>query len=202
MFHDHTTIHVSAGRGGDGGLSFRREKFVPKGGPDGGDGGNGGDVVLVADSSLRDLSWGTGLAAVVGAVGLGGLLAFHALGLNFTLAVGSSRHHWWTVPVLVLQAAGAAIEEEVVVGAYLLHRLRQMGWADGRALVASAALRGAYHLYQGPGQFASNAVLGLFFGRIFQRTRRSGPLVVAHFLVDAVAFVGYLELHGHVSWLP
>jgi GTPase len=56
MFHDRARIKVHAGRGGDGGLSFRREKFVPKGGPDGGDGGRGGDVVLVADSELRDLS--------------------------------------------------------------------------------------------------------------------------------------------------
>ena len=46
MFHDRARIHVQAGRGGDGGLSFRREKHVPKGGPDGGDGGPGGDVVL------------------------------------------------------------------------------------------------------------------------------------------------------------
>jgi GTP-binding protein len=56
MFHDRAQIHVTAGRGGDGGLSFRREKHVPKGGPDGGDGGRGGDVVVVADPDLRDLS--------------------------------------------------------------------------------------------------------------------------------------------------
>jgi GTP-binding protein len=56
MFHDRSTIRVAAGRGGDGALSFRREKYVPKGGPDGGDGGRGGDVVLVADPDLRDLS--------------------------------------------------------------------------------------------------------------------------------------------------
>jgi GTP-binding protein len=56
MFHDRARIHLQAGRGGDGALSFRREKFVPKGGPDGGDGGDGGDVVLVADPDLRDLS--------------------------------------------------------------------------------------------------------------------------------------------------
>ena len=56
MFHDRATIKVAAGRGGDGGLSFRREKYVPKGGPDGGDGGRGGDVVLLADAALRDLS--------------------------------------------------------------------------------------------------------------------------------------------------
>jgi len=56
MFHDKARTQILAGRGGDGGLSFRREKHVPKGGPDGGDGGRGGDVVLVANPDLRDLS--------------------------------------------------------------------------------------------------------------------------------------------------
>ena len=52
---DQARIHVLAGAGGDGSLSFRREAHVPRGGPDGGDGGRGGDVVLVCDDSLRDL---------------------------------------------------------------------------------------------------------------------------------------------------
>jgi len=56
MFHDRARLTVIAGRGGDGSIHFRREKFVPKGGPDGGDGGRGGDVVLVADPRRRDLS--------------------------------------------------------------------------------------------------------------------------------------------------
>jgi GTPase len=57
VFHDRARIEVRGGRGGDGALSFRREKYVPKGGPDGGDGGNGGDVALLADADLRDLSY-------------------------------------------------------------------------------------------------------------------------------------------------
>lgn len=55
MFKDETRIEVIAGKGGDGLVSFRREKYVPRGGPDGGDGGKGGDVVLVADHHLNSL---------------------------------------------------------------------------------------------------------------------------------------------------
>jgi GTPase len=57
VFNDRAKISVRAGRGGHGALSFRREKYVPKGGPDGGDGGRGGDVVLEVDPDLRDLSF-------------------------------------------------------------------------------------------------------------------------------------------------
>ena len=54
-FVDEVTIRVQAGNGGPGCVSFRREKYVPRGGPDGGDGGNGGSVYLVADESINTL---------------------------------------------------------------------------------------------------------------------------------------------------
>lgn len=56
MFVDQVKIHARAGDGGNGCVSFRREKFCEMGGPDGGHGGNGGDIVLVADKNLQDLS--------------------------------------------------------------------------------------------------------------------------------------------------
>src|SRR3989442_190311 len=56
MFVDKVKIHIKAGDGGNGCVSFRREKYVDRGGPDGGDGGKGGDIVLVADKNVSDLS--------------------------------------------------------------------------------------------------------------------------------------------------
>jgi len=59
MFFDQATIHVAAGKGGDGCVSFRREKHVPRGGPDGGDGGRGGDVIVIPEPQLRDMQFFT-----------------------------------------------------------------------------------------------------------------------------------------------
>jgi membrane protease YdiL (CAAX protease family) len=106
------------------------------------------------------------------------------------------------VPVLLLGAARSALLEESIVCGYLLRRLDQLGWSKRRALGASALLRAAYHLYQGWGGFVGNLALGLLFGRIYQTRGRTAPLVVAHFLIDAVAGLGWLALHGRVSWLP
>src|SRR3954468_9314783 len=89
MFHDRARLTVVAGRGGDGSMHFRREKFVPKGGPDGGDGGDGGDVVLVADPRRRDLSGfrpNQKLRAERGGNG-GGSLSNGARGTDAVLAV-------------------------------------------------------------------------------------------------------------------
>src|SRR5262245_21818492 len=74
MFVDEVRIFVKAGRGGDGACSFRREKYVPRGGPDGGDGGNGGDIILTASArltTLLDLRYQQQYAAEYGGAGGG-----------------------------------------------------------------------------------------------------------------------------------
>ncbi|MRT44417.1 CPBP family intramembrane metalloprotease, partial [Xylella fastidiosa subsp. multiplex] len=76
---------------------------------------------------------------------------------------------WWKYPVLVLSAMQNAILEEVVVVGYLLRRLGQLGWTPGAALVASAVLRGSYHLYQGIGGFLGNMVMGVVFVYLYRR---------------------------------
>jgi membrane protease YdiL (CAAX protease family) len=149
-----------------------------------------------------DARWTVALSLIVGGVGLGALFAAKWLGINRNLIVGGGASRWWDVVLLVFQAAGTAISEEIIVCGYLLHRFRQLGWRDGTALAVASTVRGSYHLYQGFGGAGANFVLGLFFGRIFQRRGRVLPLLVTHFVIDAVAFVGYVELKPHVSWLP
>jgi membrane protease YdiL (CAAX protease family) len=104
--------------------------------------------------------------------------------------------------VLMLSALQNALLEEVVVVGYLLTRLRQLGVGRPAAIGTSALVRGSYHLYQGVGGFVGNAVMGLLFGWLYTRWGRVTPLVVAHTVLDLVAFVGYALLAGHVWWLP
>lgn len=150
----------------------------------------------------RDLRWGAGLAALIGIPGLA--LYFASWKLGFSLAVQPSTltDSWWRPVALTVSAAGNAFAEEVLVVGYLLTRLRQLGLRENTGLLGAAVLRGSYHLYQGFGGFVGNLVMGLVFGRVWQRTNRLWPLIVAHTLLDVVSFVGYSLLRGHVSWLP
>jgi GTPase len=123
VFHDRARIRVQGGRGGDGALSFRREKYVPKGGPDGGDGGDGGDVVLVADADLRDLSFFSRRGHFSADRGRHG--------------EGSNRHG----------AQGESIELRVPVGTQVFdddeRLVADLAHAGARAVVARGGLGGA-----------------------------------------------------------
>ncbi|MEV7023165.1 CPBP family intramembrane glutamic endopeptidase [Kitasatospora sp. NPDC093558] len=151
---------------------------------------------------LRDLGRGAVVAAVIGGSGLLLYLASQAAGYNLKVAPSGLPDVWWRVPVLVLSAWQNAILEEVVVLGYLLRRLGQLGWSWPAAVVASSVLRGSYHLYQGVGGLVGNMVMGAVFCLAYRRWGRVMPLVMAHALIDTVAFVGYAVLAGNVSWLP
>lgn len=84
---------------------------------------------------------------------------------------------------------------------YLFTRWAQAGLSTWQIIFASALIRGTYHLYQGFGGFVGNAVMGVIFGWLYTRTKRVMPLVIAHTLLDVIAFVGYTLLRDHVSWL-
>ncbi|HWB36245.1 MAG TPA: CPBP family intramembrane glutamic endopeptidase, partial [Rugosimonospora sp.] len=148
-----------------------------------------------------DAGTGAGLAALIGIPGLGLYLAARALGINAQVVPAGLGDVWWSTPVLVLSAVQNAVLEEVVVVGYLVTRLRQLGWALPAVVLTSALLRGSYHLYQGFGGFAGNAVMGVVFVLFFLRYRRVGPLIVAHALIDTVAFVGYALLGRHLTFL-
>ncbi|MBO4159287.1 CPBP family intramembrane glutamic endopeptidase [Micromonospora antibiotica] len=154
-----------------------------------------GDPARTLGVDLRrpgsDLARGTGLAALIGLPGLALFWVAAQLGINATLVPAGLPPLWWAVPVLVLAAVQNAVLEEVIVVGYLVTRLRQFQWRIGAVIATSALLRGSYHLYQGFGAFVGNAVMGVVFSLFYLRTRRVMPLIVAHTLLDVVAFVGY-----------
>ncbi|MCP1413205.1 CPBP family intramembrane glutamic endopeptidase [Paenarthrobacter sp. A20] len=166
------SMHIQANRDGESGSAFARLgfNFARPG---------------------KDLIQGLGLAAAIGIPSLGLYAAGRALGITTAIVPSGLDAYWWTVPVLVLSAIRHAIVEEVIVVGYLMDRFGKFGWSMPVAIVVSAVLRGSYHLYQGFGPFIGNVVMGLVFAWIYTKTKRVMPLVIAHALLDIVAFVGF-----------
>jgi len=148
-----------------------------------------------------DLLGGLGLAALIGLPGLAFYLLSRILGMNASVEPAELYDTWWRIPVLLLVAFANGWAEEVIVVGFLLTRLRQLRMSPVAAVVLTSLLRGLYHLYQGFGAGLGNLAMGLVFGYVYVRTGRLWPLIVAHALIDAVAFVGYALAAGHLNWL-
>jgi membrane protease YdiL (CAAX protease family) len=148
-----------------------------------------------------DLLGGLGLAALIGLPGLGFYVAGRALGIGVAVVPAELNDTWWRIPVLLAVAFANGWAEEIIVVAFLMTRLRQFGHTPVVVLILSSLLRGTYHLYQGFGAGLGNIVMGLVFGYVWQRTGRLWPLIIAHGVIDAVAFVGYSLAAGHLHWL-
>lgn len=145
-------------------------------------------------SPLRDMGYGVALAAVIGLPGLGLYAAGRALGITVEVQAAGLNSHWWTIPILVVAALQNGLLEEIIVVAYLTERLEDLRWGAVKIIVASSLLRGSYHLYQGYGPFFGNVVMGVVFAWFYQSRwgrRRVMPLIIAHTILDVVAFVGY-----------
>ena len=149
-----------------------------------------------------DVLGGLGLAALIGLPGLGLYVAARALGLSAHVEPAELYDTWWRIPVLIVTAFANGWAEEVIVVAFLLTRLRQLRVNPVPALLVSSLLRGAYHLYQGFSAGLGNIVMGLVFAYVWQRTGRLWPLIIAHGIIDTVAYVGYALAAGHLGWLP
>lgn len=143
---------------------------------------------------LGDLGWGCLLAAIIGIPGLGLYLLSLHLGWTKHVIPADLNAVWWSIPVLVLWSFANAFAEEIVVVYWLCIRLRQLRLSPLIILVASAVLRGSYHLYQGVSAGFGNIAMGIVFVIFFYRTHRVRPLIIAHLLIDVTAFAGYYLL--------
>ena len=162
--------------------------------------GEGGLASVGMDGGQRgrDAARAVVLFVVVAIFGLAIYLLFVALHLNRFVVPVPPTGHWWTVPALFLNAISAGVVEEVIVLGYLITRLQQLRLSPLWAVAAPALLRGTYHLYQGWGGFVGNLLMGVFFGALFLRWRRTWPFVLAHILLDVGAGLGYLLLRNHL----
>ncbi len=152
-------------------------------------------------SRSRDLLRGLALAAVIGIPGLALYASARALGLAAQVVPADLSGYWWTVPMLLLSAARAAIQEEVIMVAYLYKRFDQLGLKFAHQQLISATIRALYHSYQGFAGIVGNFVMGLIFGWAYRKWGRVMPLILAHFILDAVSFVGYALLAKQLASL-
>ncbi|MEO0023955.1 MAG: hypothetical protein RL196_396 [Actinomycetota bacterium] len=144
---------------------------------------------------FNDFAKGLGLAACIGLPGLGLYFGARAVGLAAQIVPSDLPGYWWAVPMLLLSALRAALVEEFIVVGYLFNRFTSMGWSSRRQIWVSAGIRGSYHLYQGFGGFVGNLAMGLVFGWLYKKFGRLQILVIAHFVLDVVSFVGFALLH-------
>ncbi len=147
----------------------------------------------------RDAASGLALVALIGVPGIALYAVGRLAGWTVTVVPSPLDTHWWTVPILVLAALEAALVEEVIVVGYLFTRFRELRIGPWATILSSAVLRGTYHLYQGFGPFAGNVAMGIVFGWCYHRWGRTMPLVVAHWILDLVSFIGYPLA---VAWWP
>lgn len=149
----------------------------------------------------RNWAHGAGLAALIGLPGLIFYVTAVKLGLSKEVIPTGLESRWWEDGALLIWSAANAFGEEIVVVLWLITRLKQLGWSIPAVIAASSILRGSYHLYQGVSAGFGNIIMGVVFAYYFHKTGRVWPLVIAHFIIDAVAFVGYSALGGNLSWL-
>lgn len=137
----------------------------------------------------HDAAWGLALFVVMGGGTLGLYQAGRALGITAEITTSTLGTTWWTVPLLLLTALRHALVEEVIVVGFLADRMRRLGRSWWTVAVVSSVLRASYHLYQGIGPALGNLVMGLVFVWLYRRGGRLAPLLLAHFLLDAVGFL-------------
>ena len=148
-------------------------------------------MLFRSDRPGRDALLGLGLALAIGIPGIVVYLGGKTLGIGVTVSASPLDSYWWTIPILVLSALRAGLQEEIIVIGYLFARLRDLGWKTWPIILSAALLRGSYHLYQGFGAFVGNFAMGALFGWLYSRYGRVLPLVIAHFMIDTAIFLGY-----------
>lgn len=141
----------------------------------------------------KDLLHAVGLAAVIGIPGIGLYFLALELGLTSRIVPSSLGEYFWTIPVLLLAALRAGLLEETIAVGFVMKKLKLISptWTLLAVILVSATFRASYHLYQGYSAFVGNFVMGLAFAYYFHKTGRVAPLVIAHTLMNSVAFVGY-----------